>query len=144
MLPYASFVTNDIYCLCMFTEYPKEKIMFFLHKLLKFLWHVPLCFIWKIMYHIKRNWLRFNCPQRTSINKKWSTMIKCYTIWLCSDYYYLFFAYLPVDVIFCMWRISHFSCILKPLYFNKSCSVHKRKPQVYNNLGMVGKNLRWL
>ena len=52
-----------------------------------------------------------------------------------------FFAYLPVDVIiFCMWRISHFPCILKPLYFNKSCSVHKQKPQVYN-LGMVGKNL---
>ena len=53
----------------------------------------------------------------------------------------LFFAYLPVDVIiFCMWRVSHFPCILKPLYFIKSCSVHKEKPEVYN-LGMVGKKI---
>ena len=29
MLPYASFATNDILCLHMFTEYPMEKIIFF-------------------------------------------------------------------------------------------------------------------
>ena len=53
----------------------------------------------------------------------------------------LFFAYLPVDVIiFCKWHVSHFPCILKPLYFIKSCSVHKEKPEVYN-LGMVGKKI---
>ena len=26
------------------------------------------CFIWKIMYHIKRNWLWFDCPQQTSMD----------------------------------------------------------------------------
>ena len=53
----------------------------------------------------------------------------------------LFFAYQPVDVIiFCMWCVSHFLCISKPLYFIKSCSVHKEKPEVYN-LGMVGKKI---
>ena len=30
MLPYASFVTNDILCLGMFTEYPIEKNIFYM------------------------------------------------------------------------------------------------------------------
>ena len=57
----------------------------------------------------------------------------------CVQIFIFVFAYLPVDIIiFCMWRVSHFPCILKPLYFIKCCSVHKEKPKVYN-LGMVEK-----
>ena len=53
----------------------------------------------------------------------------------------LFFGYLPVNVIiFGMWCVSNFPCILKRLYFIKSCSVHKEKPEVYN-LGIVGNKI---
>ena len=43
MLPYVSFVTNDILCLRMFTDYPMEKIIFF-YVLLKVSWNVPFLF----------------------------------------------------------------------------------------------------
>ena len=44
MLPYASFVTNDIFCLRMFTEYPMEKIIFFTYAFKSFVTR-PFCII---------------------------------------------------------------------------------------------------
>ena len=167
MLPYASFVTNDIFCLCMFTEYPIKKL-YFLHVLLKVSWHVPILFHMKDYVSNKKKLASFQLSSANFYGLFWShtctavvpcfrffcitklskmsnisfygdfqimsfqqkmisneKFCKCYTTWLCSDF---FLAHLPVVfMIFCICHVSHFPCILKPLYFIKNCSVHKKK-----------------
>ena len=145
ILTYAGFVTNNIFLLLMFTVTHRKTSNFDMC-LQKFSYTCHFCFIWKIMYHIKRNCLHFNCPQRTSIpcfrffliielEKIWNISFlrdfqwpfEWYVIWLCSEKE--FFPYLPVITpkYFLYDATSRFPCILKPWCYIKNWSAHKEQ-----------------
>ena len=56
---------------------------------------------------------------------------KLFIIWLFLEKKNIFSHLTNYDVItFCIWRVSNFPCILKPLCFIKNWSIYKRQPNV--------------